>query len=62
MQRFKTCMASVLSGQPNIIHSSSTRQFLMAIPDRYSHQLIQYGQKSITLGHFVKEMSNFPLG
>ncbi len=46
------CMASVLSGHPNIIHSSSTGLFLMVISDRFSHQLIQYDQKSLTLGYF----------
>ncbi len=37
-------MASVLRGHPNIIYSSSTGLFLMAISDRFSHQLIQYDQ------------------
>ncbi len=49
-------MASVLIGHPNITHSSSTGQFLMAIPDRYPHQLIQYYQKSLTLEHVFREM------
>ncbi len=47
-------MASVLSGHPNI-HSSSAGLFLMAILDRFSQQLIQYDQKSLTLGHFLKK-------
>ncbi len=55
-------MASVLSGHPNIIHSSSTGLFLMAISDRFSHQLSQYDQKSLTVGHFLKKyrMSSTP--
>ncbi len=48
-------MASVLSGHPNSLHSSSTGLFLMAIPDRYSHQLIQYDQKLLTSGHILKK-------
>ncbi len=48
-------MASVLSGHPNIIHFSSTGLFLMAISDRFSHQLIQYDQKSLTVGHLKKK-------
>ncbi len=27
----------------------------MAISDKFSHQLIQYDQKSLTLGHFLKK-------
>ncbi len=60
MQKIKTCMASVLRGHSNIIRSSSTGLFLMAIPDRYSHQLIQYDQQSFTLGHLLKNCRMSP--
>ncbi len=39
IQKFKTCMESKLSGHPSIIHYSSTRLFLMAIPDKILPQI-----------------------